>query len=297
MGDRIADYIDAHGTVVAFNFDWTLNFPALLGGRWLSGGYSPFNPGTLDYNTASLGESNRNHRLMEGVNSLEAYFRMHISLAPGATQVAEWDDGEPLLAYKGRAVAVNAYVGDYDPQWSGDFAHIIANAGVWLRVSRCPAYTPTPPPTDTRTPTNTPLATSTRTGTPTHTPTTTFTPTQTRIPTETPCPLAFTDVHSSDYFYAAVNYLYCHGVISGYPDNTFRPGLEITRAQICKVLVLGEGWPISVVGGPHFDDVPETYWAYDYIETVYNQPRRSIISGYDCGEGCRVFLPGNQMTR
>src|SRR5205807_2661139 len=68
---------------------------------------------------------------------------------------------------------------------------------------------PTVPPTDT------PTGTHTRTATPTFS----------VVPTSTPtlCPLPFTDVQPANYFYEAVQYLYCRGVIGGYPDNTFRP--------------------------------------------------------------------------
>ncbi len=43
------------------------------------------------------------------------------------------------------------------------------------------------------------------------------------LPTSTPCPVPFTDVMPADYFYTPVQYLVCHGVISGYNDSTFRP--------------------------------------------------------------------------
>src|SRR5207247_2663610 len=94
-------------------------------------------------------------------------------------------------------------------------------------------------------------------------------------PTPTPCEMTFTDVHPDDYFYEAVRYLYCNGVISGYPDNTFRPYNNATRGQLSKIIVLAEGWPIDTTGGPHFTDVPETHTFYEYIETAYN---RGIIS-------------------
>jgi hypothetical protein len=66
----------------------------------------------------------------------------------------------------------------------------------------------------------------------------------------------------------------------------------MTRAQLCKVIVLGEGWPTNTTGGPHFTDVPASYWAYDYIETIYNHPG-NIITGYSDG----TFRPGNNVTR
>src|SRR5205814_4739611 len=98
-------------------------------------------------------------------------------------------DDQPLLAYKGRVVGINAYVGDYDPQWAGDYARVIVNAGRWLRVSPCPTFTLTPTvtrtPTITPTPTNSPSMMPTDTWVPTLTVTTrpTFTP----RPTPTPC--------------------------------------------------------------------------------------------------------------
>ena len=150
-----------------------------------------------------------------------------------------------------------------------------------------PTSTPTAPNTSTPTTTGTtgPSATATRTST--NTPGVVVTPT----PTATPCIMPFGDVQQSDYFYEAVRILVCRGVITGYGDNTFRPYNSVTRAQVSKILVLGEGWPINTEGGPHFTDVPPSHWAYDYIETVYN--RGGIVSGY--GDG--TFRPYNNMTR
>src|SRR5690349_11744925 len=42
----------------------------------------------------------------------------------------------------------------------------------------------------------------------------------------------FTDVCPSDWFYPHVQALTTLGAITGYPDNTFRPGLNITRGQL-----------------------------------------------------------------
>lgn len=148
-----------------------------------------------------------------------------------------------------------------------------------------------------------PSATGTSTGVPTGiaTATSTIVPsTSTRVAsvtstsTSTPCAVAFSDVQPSDYFYEPVRYLFCRQIISGYSDNTFRPYNNVTRAQAAKMLVLGEGWPIDVTGGPHFLDVPPDNWAYPYVETAYNRPPQgSIISGYDDG----TFRPGNDITR
>ena len=56
--------------------------------------------------------------------------------------------------------------------------------------------------------------------------------------------MPFTDVAPTDYFYEAVRYLYCAGVISGYSDGTFRPYNPTTRGQLTKIVVLGFGLPL-----------------------------------------------------
>jgi hypothetical protein len=160
--------------------------------------------------------------------------------------------------------------------------------------------TPTPTGTSTYThspvPTATPVITNTRSASHTATATATATAavaTTTRTPTAntpTPCPVTFSDVQPSDYFYEAVRYLYCRGVISGYTDSTFRPYNNTTRGQLTKIVVLAEGWIISTPATPTFTDVPETHPFYAFVETAYV---REIISGYSDG----TFRPYNNVTR
>ena len=198
-------------------------------------------------------------------------------------------------------------------------------------MTATPTRTFTPIPTITLTPTNTPTTTSTPTitltptnsptptvtNTPTNTPTTTSTPTITLTPTQTttstvtptstvstmtatstvtitPCPMTFTDVHPSDYFYQPVHNLYCRGVISGYADNTLRPYNNTTRGQLTKIVVLAEGFPVYTPTVPTFRDVPSAHTFYQHIETAYHQ---GIISGYSCGAGCLEFRPSDDITR
>jgi hypothetical protein len=100
----------------------------------------------------------------------------------------------------------------------------------------------------------------------------------------------FTDVPTSNAFYAYIETAYNRGVISGYSDNTFRWGSNITRAQLTKVLVLAQGWPIDTTGGPHFTDVPTSYPFYTFIETAF---AHGIVSGYSDN----TFRPYNNATR
>ena len=91
-------------------------------------------------------------------------------------------------------------------------------------------------------------------------------------------------------FYPYIETAYHHGVISGYADGTFRWGNKVTRSQICKIVVIAEGWPVSGLGGPHFSDVPPSNPFYAYVETAFNH---AIISGYSDG----TFHPGLPATR
>src|SRR5207249_3398112 len=116
--------------------------------------------------------------------------------------------------------------------------------------------------------------------------------TPTNTPTE--CTISFSDVHPDDYFYEPVRYLYCHRVISGYGDGTFKPFNLTTRGQLAKIVVLAEGWPIYTPPTPTFRDVPADHVFYTFIETAYNH---GIISGYACGTGCLEYRPGNNVTR
>jgi 5'-nucleotidase/2',3'-cyclic-nucleotide 2'-phosphodiesterase/3'-nucleotidase/5'-nucleotidase len=87
-----------------------------------------------------------------------------------------------------------------------------------------------------------------------------------------------------------VHFLYCHGAISGYADYTFRPFNNTTRAQLSKIVVLAEGWPLDCPQPGHFSDVPPGSPFFCYVETAYS---RGVISGYADG----TFRPGSNVTR
>jgi hypothetical protein len=112
----------------------------------------------------------------------------------------------------------------------------------------------------------------------------------TPTPTVTPCAMGFTDVTINDYFYEAVRYLYCAGVVSGYEDGSFRPYANTTRGQLTKIVTLAEGWAIYTPPTPTFSDVPDTHPFYQYIETAYFH---GVISGYADG----TFRSERDVTR
>jgi subtilisin family serine protease len=104
------------------------------------------------------------------------------------------------------------------------------------------------------------------------------------------CDMHFSDVHTVDWFYGYVQYLYCGGAISGYSDTTFRPFNTVSRGQLSKIIVLAYGLPINTAGGPHFTDVDQANPFYTYIETLSNL---GIISGY----ADHTFRPFALVTR
>jgi hypothetical protein len=113
-------------------------------------------------------------------------------------------------------------------------------------------------------------------------------------PTPAACTIHFSDVQPTDYFYAPVQYLFCHNIVSGYADGTFRPANTTTRGQFSKMLVLGRGWALSNPAAPTFRDVPASNPFYPFVETAY---QHGAISGYACGAGCLEFRPNNDITR
>jgi hypothetical protein len=105
--------------------------------------------------------------------------------------------------------------------------------------------------------------------------------------------MPFSDVAPPDYFYEAVRYLYCRGVVSGYADGTFRLGNNVIRGQLCKIVVLALNVPLYVPPSPSYCDVPPDHPFYVYIETYrHMQPPCEICGPPDC-----TFRPYNWTTR
>jgi hypothetical protein len=90
----------------------------------------------------------------------------------------------------------------------------------------------------------------------------------------------FSDVCPADWFYPYVLDLVNRSAISGYGDNTFRPGNTITRGQIVKVLVISAGLDAALPSSATFSDVPTTNGFFSWVEKAV---ANGVSSGYACG--------------
>jgi hypothetical protein len=56
------------------------------------------------------------------------------------------------------------------------------------------------------------------------------------LPLANPPTATFRDVPPSDWAYRYIETAAAHAIVGGYPDGTFRPAANATRAQFCKIL-------------------------------------------------------------
>jgi len=127
LGNNLADYVDGGGLVVQYGFShYGPGQPYGVNGRWVTGNYNPYNYSTnLQFNPFSLGTHNAGHPLMAGVTMLNSDFENLVSPAAGATEVAQDNFADSLVAFRPvssghTTVGVTAYVGS-DSTQSGDW--------------------------------------------------------------------------------------------------------------------------------------------------------------------------------
>ena len=98
----------------------------------------------------------------------------------------------------------------------------------------------------------------------------------------------FTDVPANQWYAKAVMTLADKGVISGYPDGTFKPDASITRAEFVTMAMnfanAEKGTACS------FPDVPQNMW---YYGAIAGATQNGWISGYPDG----TFGPDRYITR
>lgn len=78
---------------------------------------------------------------------------------------------------------------------------------------------------------------------------------------------AFPDVSDSHWAAPQIKLLSEQGVIVGYPDGTFKPDENVTRAEFASMAIRALGQQNIKVAQPvNFTDISPDYWAYDSIQ-------------------------------
>ncbi|MBI5413919.1 S-layer homology domain-containing protein [Candidatus Peregrinibacteria bacterium] len=98
----------------------------------------------------------------------------------------------------------------------------------------------------------------------------------------------FLDVHSTDWFLTYVVTAAEDKIVSGYPDQTFKPANTITQAEFFKVLLEAAGVELPVVRRKPFEDVLRDQWFAPYA--MYAKDHNLL----DFGE---KFEPKKEITR
>jgi hypothetical protein len=143
VGNILADYVDAGGRVIAAHYvhDWDA---WRMEGRFITQGYSPFTQSTLDRPNATytLGTIvTPGHPILDGVSTISVTGGaavQNVGIRPGATEIARWNNNDPLVAINaaGTVVGVNLLVGDITGGfiWTGNVVQLLRNAANELAV-------------------------------------------------------------------------------------------------------------------------------------------------------------------
>lgn len=107
-------------------------------------------------------------------------------------------------------------------------------------------------------------------------------------PPITPLTQVFGDLPESYWASASINKLCGLGIVNGYPDGTFRPDSNITRAEFVSILVKAMDLEAEN-NGESFEDIPG-HWAENDMITAASL---GIISGFDNSS----FRPDDPITR
>jgi hypothetical protein len=100
----------------------------------------------------------------------------------------------------------------------------------------------------------------------------------------------FADVYNNHWANRYIDFLSGRQVVTGYPDQTFRPNQPVTRAEFAVMLAKSQNMITGRSMISPFADVPSSHWAAGAIQSVANQ---GWIAGYP---GNR-FLPNQPISQ
>lgn len=109
------------------------------------------------------------------------------------------------------------------------------------------------------------------------------------VPSPAVAQAVFSDVQGN-WAQSCISELTNRGIISGYPDGSFRPNNPVTRAEFASMV--GKAFPNAarVRAAARFVDVPASFWAYNAISFA---SQTGFLSGYPGG----VFNPAQNIPR
>jgi|GEM_PF-4123352 len=102
----------------------------------------------------------------------------------------------------------------------------------------------------------------------------------------------FTDMNPDHWAYNAAAYLVSSGVLSGYPDGSFKPDKPVSRAEYAKILATVMKLPLEDTCGNWnmFSDISPSAWYCPYVKAVAK-------AGYMIGVGEGKFAPNNLVKK
>jgi len=103
-----------------------------------------------------------------------------------------------------------------------------------------------------------------------------------------PSPTRFKDVPASYFASGYINAAVDAQIISGFSDDTFRPGSYVTRAEMA--ILFSKAFKLNSKNSVEFKDVSESMAAYGAIKAL-------TASGITTGYGDKSFKPYDKMTR
>lgn len=98
----------------------------------------------------------------------------------------------------------------------------------------------------------------------------------------------YSDVTAGDWYNNAISTMANAGIVTGYPDGTFRPNAPITRAEFAAIAARFSD--VVYNGKCSFSDVLKTFWGYDKISLAEHL-------GWITGYPDNTFRPDNDITR
>jgi len=102
--------------------------------------------------------------------------------------------------------------------------------------------------------------------------------------------MSFKDVTGDFWARQPIELLATSGLITGYPDGTFKPERTLTRAELATLLVKAKNIPVLDELSGKFSDVQGDHWAAKYIEAAC---KAGLVKGYPDG----TFKPDAKINK